>query len=300
MTDDELAALYANAAPPAAPGDFGGAGVGGGGDPMAAINAGIDATTPAPPTMTADQLDALYSNQAPTPIAAPDPMAAINAAIDLTAERPKAGFLDRGWNKVSDYVTGAGKNPQNLPELSEMSSDEPGQTLSGSARLALAYALGSDPQQIADVALKVLPGATLGHDQDGNPLIGYNGKSYYVNKPGMSAADVANAGGLALTTLIPGGIISKIPALAGAGLIQTPVRAALGGVGQAAVSAARDYVTGLVGSDQGVSTDRAVGAGVLGAAAEPAVALASKALGGVGYRRSWAPGARCMAMAVSC
>lgn len=263
--------------------------------------------TPPPPSVDDGDkaaIDALYGDGAPvspdvapnkpglplppTPPAVPPPPGPQDSdGIFTTPLRwvsDAGGILDTSFHALKDAATGQGKT-EDYPELTQA----PDMPTGAGLRLAAGYMTSSDPQQIAGIALKALPGSSTTDasgqpltDKFGNPLISYNGATYYLKKPGfLQPGSVARLG----TEAVLGGLaatgIGDIPALAGRGLIQTAARSAAQGAGQAALSAGSDVASGALGSDQNVSAGRAGAAGVLGAAAEPVAAVIGAGLGGV-------------------
>ena len=191
------------------------------------------------------------------------------------------GILSTSFHALKDAATGAGKVEfPDQPELSEMPSDQSGVGLGAGLRIAGAYLAGSTPAQIGDVATKALPGSSTTDasgaplvDKFGNPMISYNGQTYYLKKPGfLSAGNVAGMAGTVAPAVLAASGVGALPLVAGEGVIPLAVRAVAQGGGQAAVSAARDLAAGALGSDQGVSGTRAGEAAVGGAVAEPVVA----------------------------
>ena len=199
-------------------------------------------------------------------------------------------FLGSTWHSLKDAWTGAGKTEfPDQPELTQMAADVPGQTTGAGLRIAGAYALGSTPEQIADVATKALPGSTVSKDKFGNPQITFGDKTYYVKKPGFSPADLATGLGLVVPAALAATGIGAIPWLAGEGVAATGARALAQGVGQAGVSIGRDLGTSALGSDEGVSAGRATEAAAGGALGEP-LAATGAALGrliGTSARDAW-------------
>lgn len=133
-----------------------------------------------------------------------------------------------------------------------------------------ALTLAQDPQQIADVITKHLPGAEITTDSFGNPVITYEGQSAYFNRPGLSGQDLAAAAGFGATTA------ATLAPVAGplARMALLP-RMATVGAGTGAASAGQDVALNQMGAEKVVDPPRvalmtAMGAGfeLLGPAAK--------------------------------
>lgn len=159
---------------------------------------------------------------------------------------------------VENMVTGEGRAEFDHPELGTSGPSVPALSKPG-MKMAGAYATSTDPQQIADIAVKTLPGATASIDAMGNPIVTFEGQDYYVNMPGLSEADAFQ-------------LLSQAGAYAPAGragLVSRNLvgRAAKTGTGAMATSAALDTASTALGSEQGISGERmgiAFGLGAIG------------------------------------
>jgi len=185
----------------------------------------------------------------------------------LTPQQTKE-TLPKGRTIIDD-ITGKGEYEFDLPEL----------PLSG-AIPAGKVALARDDAGKIDIIRKSDPEAKFGQDSFGNAIVVTGGKSYYLNRPGVSQSDVlevvadapfmllggvgGGAAGRALT-----GLGRKTGVMAGAG------RVAGTGIGTGVGSVARDVAAGMAGSEQGVDPGAAVTAAVFGSGGELAAPLVS-------------------------
>jgi hypothetical protein len=212
-------------------------------------------------------------------------------------EKASPSLYQRGVNMAGDaasavgdaarysYDWATGNVPkEDLPELSEatlpaiarLHGVSPGgegatkQDIDRSFKIGMGYLASSDPQQVADIAKDTLPGATTRKDDQGNLIVQYDGKEYYVNRPGASTSDVMQ---------ITGELMSYMPAARAASLAKGLTRRlATAFTGEAATSAARDTAASALGSEQGVNLGRAMMAGIGGAGGEAIAPLAARAL----------------------
>jgi hypothetical protein len=193
-------------------------------------------------------------------------------------------FMTRAWHSLTDWMSGASHTPdvmKGTPELTAR-SDLP---KDAGIKLAAQYFLSGDPNAIADTAVKALPGAVRGEDAFHNPTVTWNGQTSYVNKPGMSTADLIGTFGDAALAYPAAKMIASIKALGGITAINTLIRSGAQGVGQGLTSVVRDLGSWALGSDQGIDPEKAVQAAAGGAAAEPALAVGGtvgRALGRAG------------------
>jgi hypothetical protein len=266
-TQADIDALFDDTTPPPATADDPAAAAG-----RAAID-GLFGDHPDAPVATAPRPAAAADGGAPTLPATPGPQDS-----DGIFTRPIAAtgdFMARTWHSLKDAYTGV--NKEDYPELTELPPDAPGRTVGGNLRLGLGYLTSSTPEQIIGIAKTALPGSTAGADKFGNPTITYDGQTYYVNKPGLSGADISQMAGQALPAALVATGIGAIPALAGRGLAAVLPRAIVQGAGQAELSIDRDLASAAVGSGQGVDPVRAGEAGIGGAIGEPLAAGAAAA-----------------------
>lgn len=165
-------------------------------------------------------------------------------------------------------VTGEGMADRDLPELGTSGQEISPFSREG-LRMAAAYATSADPEQIADIAVGTLPGATKSKDSKGNLIVNFQGKDYFVNKPGLSEADlfqlVAQIGAYAP--------VARFGA-AGSTMLRRMLRT---GTAAAGTSAGLDVASGELGSKQGVDYGRAAVTGLAGSAFEGLSPLAAKA-----------------------
>jgi len=195
------------------------------------------------------------------------------------AARAVGGAAEYGY----DWATG-GLPREDLPELSEatlpalarLHGVSPGgetpskEDIDRSFKIGMGYLASSDPQQMADIATNTLPGAETRKDDQGNLIVQYDGKEYYVNRPGASASDAMQ---------ITGEVLSYLPAARAASLAKSLTgRLVTAFGGEAATSVARDTASGALGSEQGVNLGRAMMAGIGGAGGEAIAPLAARAL----------------------
>lgn len=224
--------------------------------------------TPPPDKGGAGIVDEMLGTKPPAPSAPP---------------QQSPGFLESAGNTISNVahgayqmVTGEGKSEfPNAPELSsgaafaEMPKGKGDIVPPQFTKIMQAYAVSVDPQQVADIAVKTLPGAQAHKDSHGNVMVKWKGKDYYVNKPGVSQAD--------FDTLIPQMYFYLGAAKAG-GLAKGLLgRMATVGLTSAGVSVGSDIASQELGSEQGISPERAVISGVAGAGFEALSPLAAKA-----------------------
>lgn len=185
------------------------------------------------------------------------------APVPRETEGP--GFVE----SAASLVTGEGRTEfPEAPELGTSGPDVPpfsGQGL----RMAGAYATSVEPEQIADIAVDTLPGATRHADKFGNVMIAWKGKDYYVNKPGVSEADMFQLAAM-VAAYAPAAKLGAV----GKSLL---VRMGIVGGGSGATSVGMDVASGALGSEQGVSGTRAAIATAAGGAFEALSPLAVKA-----------------------
>lgn len=102
----------------------------------------------------------------------------------------------------------------------------------------------SEPEAARRILLENLPGAESAKDVYGNPAVNYQGKSYYIDKPGFNARD--------LTRMVnPVSAAAMLAAVPTAGL-SIPATAALGGGISAATSVAEDAAAKAAGSGKDI------------------------------------------------
>ena len=210
---------------------------------------------------------------------------------DMAEMIPGVPYLEAAPGKIYDAATGAGRiGEPDTPEL-DTPGRGPGLGFAASGRLAASYLAGATPEGLAKVAQDAIPGSTVSDDGKGNPIIVMpDGGRYYLNKPGLSTADIEGGAGRALMALPFARAAGGLAAVAGMGgdaLLPLGVRAALQGAGQGAASVASDLASRLTGTGDRIDPVQAVFAAGGGAAGEP-VGLALGKLGeglAEGYRR---------------
>ena len=155
----------------------------------------------------------------------------------------------------------------NTPEVGAIKAPGVGAALKYSTARAFK---GDDDEAISNVLLKALPESELLYDQDPEtgretPYLSYKGKSYFINRPGLSGADVEG---------VVGNIVGNIPAgmvaMGGKTLASQALRAA-GGAG--ATSIAGDAAVGAMGGGNTIDMGKA---GITAAAAPIAQVIGAK------------------------
>jgi hypothetical protein len=195
----------------------------------------------------------------------------------------EAGIKAReaGEYLVNAY-TGEGRSDQDLPELGIMGGNveggpdvfqRPGQRHPGftpeALRLGATQMVAADPQQIANVAVQVLPGAETYKDRHGNHVIKFKGQQFHINSPGLSGADFFNfLGQIGLYS--PAAKFASV----GRGLWARTQRAF---VAEGLTSAAGDIIADSLGSGLGPDWNRALEAALLGPAGELISPVAKRA-----------------------
>ncbi|RTL64644.1 MAG: hypothetical protein EKK41_21160 [Hyphomicrobiales bacterium] len=181
----------------------------------------------------------------------------------------------RGWGQWAyDSIVGR-EDPRykGLPTLDEALTAEgkrQGRFLTSpeQRQIRAAVPFAATDEAYGDVMANALGDRYLGREQDryGNPIIVYRGddgheKRAYVNRPGLDSEDISRG----ITQAVPyviGGL--------GAGAVKAGLltRSLLQGATAAGVSVGQDLAAQPLGSEQGVSPERAAVAGAAGAAGE--------------------------------
>ena len=163
-----------------------------------------------------------------------------------------------------------GEDRTEFPEMGELGTSGPSVPALSSKGMKMlgAYMSTTDPEAIADIAVKTLPNATRKQDKFGNPIITFEGKDFYINKPGFSESDALQLLGM-LGEFAPA-------ARFGAAAKSVPRRMMRTGPGFAATSMALDEAAGALGSEQGVDYGKALLVGGLGMGAEVFAPAAAK------------------------
>ena len=170
-------------------------------------------------------------------------------------------------------VTGAGRTEfPDAPELGTSGPSVPAFSEQG-MRMMGAYALSTDDKQIQDIAVDTLKDAKPKEDKYGNAMVEFGGKDYYVNKPGISTADLFQLTGQA-GAYAPSARI-------GAAAKTLPMRMLRTGGMAAPTSVATDLASEELGSKQGVDYLKAGIAGVAGGLFEGLTPLAVRAWRGI-------------------
>ena len=183
------------------------------------------------------------------------PQPAQSSGPDRVDELLGASVVKRG--KYSESVMGQKVVPltdrKNTPEVTAGSfpeADVPGILAYSAARILK----GDDDAALGNILAKHLPDAEVLYDRDpktGNsvPYLSHKGKAYYLNKPGLSLADVENLGGQVAQYLPAGKIASAGKTLA------SQLRRAFMGAG--ATSVAGDVAVDAMGGGTGVDIPKA-------------------------------------------
>lgn len=129
-------------------------------------------------------------------------------------------------------------------------------------RLALGYLTTPSTKARADIIRKVLPGASIQIDPTtGREVVSYKGEVGFIDKPGVTFQGIVNTAGQILKYLPVG----KAAGMGGTLLSRSLIAAG----GAAATSAAEDLAAIPQGSEQGVSPEKAITAGVASGVAQP-------------------------------
>lgn len=193
-------------------------------------------------------------------------------AEPMSAPTPEA---ETPWHS---FATGAGRTEfEDAPELGTSGDDVPTFSKEG-MRMLGAYGLSTDPKQIQDIAVKTLPGAAAKSDKFGNEMVTFNGKDYYVNKPGVSEADIFQL----VSQAVAYAPASKWAAAAK----KTSNRIWRAMFGAGGTSALTDAASGGLGSDQGIDPLKAGITAAGGMLFEGLSPLAVKAWRGIFSRNS--------------
>lgn len=158
-----------------------------------------------------------------------------NAKASPAPTAPPRSLLD----KITSFVTGAGRYDPNIPELSNPHVLPEETPLSARA----APLMTSDPQFLTNIYSKV-PGVTSGADQYGNPTVTMpGGQTYYPNRPGISAVDVVNAAPMVGLSALGAPAVAALPTAA----------ARVGGavLGEGLLAGGMDVATNAAGGEVG-------------------------------------------------
>lgn len=141
----------------------------------------------------------------------------------------EGNFLTRAWKKIAAapheiaaMATGEGRSQfPDRPEFGGPGGSDDIPTEDGKKLISAALWAGND-KQLQDMILANVPGTKrLPDDSHGNPMVEYQGKPMYVNKPGFSGADMMTTLGLGSMlvgagSLIRGGFRGAMRLMAGA------------------------------------------------------------------------------------
>lgn len=220
--------------------------------------------------VTDDALLRQLENPVPTGRKVTDPelLKQLNAGAEPSAIDSAVGAVRGAVSSVVDAVTGRGQYREGVPELGTSGPDVPAFSEQG-MKLFGAYALSPDPKAIADIAIKTLPGSTRKQDEYGNDMVEWKGKEYYINRPGVSEADLFK-------------LTADIAAFAPAAMVSAGPRSVIGRAAVAVptfggTSVAQDVAAESLGSEQGVDPVRATVTAATGAAGEMIAPIAVKA-----------------------
>jgi len=109
-------------------------------------------------------------------------------------------------------------------------------------KIVAAAFLAASPAEVATIVRKHLPGARVGRDEDNYLVVRYKDNNYYINKPGVSAADLMKLAGAA---------VAFYPAFRVAAQRRTlPGQALTFGAASGATSVAMDGVVQMLGAEQ--------------------------------------------------
>lgn len=139
------------------------------------------------------------------------------------------------------------------------------------------YSLTSDPHALRDMLVKHY-GIQAADDHFGNPMVKYDGSWFYLNKPGVSPADLLNAGPQAALFAGTGGVANAATNLATRGAASLLTRGLVQAGTQGATELARQGATRAAGSQQPLSGTDAAIAAALGGAGESVVGLFRQAV----------------------
>lgn len=220
------------------------------------------------------------------PFDEPEPAPAVTAA-DNYISGALGGLKNFGEaivnlpGEIRDAYVGGPRDPEIAanPELTNYNQFTPSQ----SAKMLGAYATTPDPVGIATIAEKTIPGSRAGKDEYGNTTLTIGDKTFYVNKPGLSTADVTKLVA-DIATYYPGtklaagfaGVLAKIGVAFPAGFL---------------TSLLQDQASQFLGSEQPADLERAMYAGLFQSGGELLAPAAKTAWNAIfGNRRFFANG----------
>jgi hypothetical protein len=159
-------------------------------------------------------------------------------------------------------IVGVPPGIEPLPVPTEQTGElsQAGLSFANSLKAATAYLSTTDPQALQDIVVKNIPGTRPGVDEQGNPYVVLEGRPFYLNKPGMSGADAYG---------FVGDLIAFAPVGRIAGMFQSGLsRVLAAGGGSGLISAGKESVAQLMGSEQPFDTARVALDTVFGAAGQ--------------------------------
>ncbi|MET0014466.1 MAG: hypothetical protein ABW088_12515 [Sedimenticola sp.] len=198
----------------------------------------------------------------------PGVLAQLNQSKQPTQiEQPENHSL---WQKAKDLYTGETRREFDYPEIPNLVWNQPDkQPTFGNyegywpAHDSMAMA-GGNPLSQADIYETNVPGSKVKFDNFGNPYATYYGKPYYLNRPGLSRADIAQAIPEAL--MFAGG--AKIGGNLGKKAMGRFGQVVGTGIGTYGTAVGEDLTARELGSKQPVDQERAALIGSLGLAGE--------------------------------
>jgi hypothetical protein len=150
----------------------------------------------------------------------PEPQTPVEAAQQIVTQRDEGGFPQKGGDdrsgfaKFGDLITGSERETEatrNLPEFgSEISLQ---QMLGDDAKFgtAMAALTALDPLELVQILAENASGEmTVRPDEAGNIIIGHNGVEAVLNKPGFTAFDAMQLGGV-ISAFYPSSKVATLP-----------------------------------------------------------------------------------------
>ena len=156
---------------------------------------------------------------------------------------------------------------RSLREVSQMGGLNTG-SLGKNLKIAVGLMASVDPQQQRNIIRNTLPSAVIKTDDKGVTTVDYKGQKFLLNKPGFSPADAQQA----IFQLLSFAPASRLVGL-GSTLLK---KMAIGGAGSALTSGALDILSNIMGSEKGISGERAALAAAFGTLVEPGLAVGAK------------------------
>jgi len=212
--------------------------------------------------------------------------------------RGSAQIVESAYNSIS----GRGRTEfEDLPEI--FNSNVGPDSVTGSANIIASQFYNSNPAASLDIIKSADPKAQFNKDKFNNIIVTFgNGTQGYLNKPGLTRADVNQFMGLTkIYGAIPFSAIKKYVAPVGGGKLSNAVKSVLANATVfGSVSMGQDLVASVAGSKQGVDSDKlmwnvfggAVGAPAIGFGIDKLRGLAGFAVNKAGQVVQKVPGAR--------